>query len=342
MACLQQSTVTGFRFGRDGSGSVLSAAFGSAALYGTAACSVGVGYCAGVYNNGRSAFVGARAGRFNYSNDNVAVGYGTMPSSSGRCGTVAVGSRAHNSSAGGRFNQAVGAFALESGANGCLSAAVGYQAARCSTSHAMVAIGAYAHCLNVCHANIVVGHKAARSGTACGDSVIFGHCASESTSYLSTVIVGANTYVTGNYHTVWGGASNNACNCTWQNWSTFSDARDKTDISSLTDNSGLDFIDRLRPVSFNLDLRAQYVSECGFTYGQKDGTLASEKKSYGFIAQEVKEVMDDLGIEFAGVGYTEVQDIYNITEEEFIAPLTKAIQKLDERTQSLKTKVGTI
>jgi hypothetical protein len=109
MASLKQSTVNNNRFGRDGSGGLLSAAFGAAALYGTAPCSVGVGYCAGVYNNARSAFVGVRAGRFNYSNDNVAVGYGTMVSSSGRYGTVAVGSRAHNSSAGGRFNQAVGA-----------------------------------------------------------------------------------------------------------------------------------------------------------------------------------------------------------------------------------------
>ena len=140
---------------------------------------------------------------------------------------------------------------------------------------------------------------------------------------------------------IWGGASNNACNCVWGGWSYFSDARDKTDIEPLTCTTGLQFIKKLRPVSFNPDNRQRYVEECNFEYGQKDGTLAVNKKNYGFIAQEVKQALEELNItDFSGLGYTESQDAYRLTYAEFIAPLTKAIQELDERTQALKLKIG--
>jgi hypothetical protein len=127
----------------------------------------------------------------------------------------------------------------------------------------------------------------------------------------------------------------------WGGWSYFSDARDKTDIEPLNCNTGLKFIKKLRPVSFNFDNRENYVRECNFEYGQKDGTLAVNKKEYGFIAQEIKQSLEELNItDFSALKYNEEQDAYRLTYADFLAPLTKAIQELDERTQTLKLKIG--
>jgi hypothetical protein len=211
----------------------------------------------------------------------------------------------------------------------------------------MTAIGAYALCLGGpnsynANLNIAIGTNSSKQVLNGTRNITVGFCSGQSSDFSNTIVVGANAAVSADSHTVWGGVNNSVCNCIWVNWSTFSDANDKTDVESLTDNEGIDFITRLRPVSYNLDLRGKYVHNCGYEYGIKDGSQANEKKSYGLIAQEVRGVMDDLDLEFAGVGYDEVKDIYNMTMEEFIAPITKAIQNLDARTQKLIAKVETL
>ena len=40
--------------------------------------------------------------------------------------------------------------------------------------------------------------------------------------------------------------------------------------------------------------------------------------------------------------YNEEQDAYRLTYADFLAPLTKAIQELDTRTQALKLRVGLV
>jgi hypothetical protein len=140
-------------------------------------------------------------------------------------------------------------------------------------------------------------------------------------------------------HTVWGNASNNVCNCVYADWTNVSDARDKTNISSLPDNLGLRFINKLRPVKFNSDHRDVYVNRCGFEYGQKDGTLASDKEHYGLIAQEIKQALNELDVQFDALGYSENQDAYRLTYNELIAPVIKAIQELDKRIISIENRL---
>jgi hypothetical protein len=188
--------------------------------------------------------------------------------------------------------------------------------------------------------NVVIGHRANKTyGGKC--NVIIGRCAGYANPYNSVIIIGTDVSVTDNYHIVWGNSNNNVYNCVWGGWSYFSDARDKTDIEPLTCNTGIKFIKKLRPVSFNFDNRKNYVDKCNFTYGQKDGTLAVEKKEYGFIAQELKQALEELNItDFDALKYNEDKDAYRLSYTSFLAPLTKAIQELDERTQALKLKIG--
>lgn len=123
-------------------------------------------------------------------------------------------------------------------------------------------------------------------------------------------------------------------------WSYGSDGRDKTNVQPLRTSLGLEFIKRIRPVSYVWDNRDNYVMECGFEYGTKDGTLAQTRKHYGVIAQDIQAVLTELGESFEGLSYDEQKDAYRMQYSTLIGPLTKAIKELDERTQELKQKVG--
>lgn len=363
MASLLQSTINSMRFGRDVCGNITSTAFGCDTLRDNNTCSVAVGYCSGatVYTVGvnicrptKAVFIGNGAGRFSYGPSNVGFGAGSFGGFSNRCRGVAVGFRAFPGFSYGRDSTAIGAFATENGHHNVQTVAIGFGAIKGEPGPPvrrggdnMTAIGAYALCKGGpnsynANLNIAIGTNSSKQVLNGTRNITVGFCSGYSSDFSNTIVVGANAAVSADNHTVWGGVNNSVCNCIWANWSTFSDANDKTDVESLTDNEGIDFITRLRPVSYNLDLRGKYVHNCGYEYGIKDGSQANEKKSYGLIAQEVRGVMDDLDLEFAGVGYDEAKDIYNMTMEEFIAPITKAIQNLDARTQKLIAKVETL
>jgi hypothetical protein len=162
------------------------------------------------------------------------------------------------------------------------------------------------------------------------------------TTEQNTIAVGFCAFTSGgnSNHTVWGNSSNNVCNCVYAAWSNVSDCRDKTNIKALPDNLGLRFIKKLKPVSFNLDNRDTYVRECKCDYGVKDGTLAGTKEHYGLIAQDLREVLDELGAKFDGLGHDPEKDAYRLTYEELIAPMIKAIQELEERVTTIENKLA--
>lgn len=341
MATLQQSEINGFRFGRTAGNQNYTAAFGRYAGNSTNNVVAAVGYRVAINNTSYSAFAGARAGELNYNVSNVGVGFCAFQGQGNRYQSTAVGQRAQRSGTSGRHNVALGSFAFDGGSTHVQSVAIGVNAGRCSNADNAMFAGVDAGCNTSGTENTFIGFRAGRCNTSGVQNTVIGRYAGYSSNLNRTVVIGSNTSVSGNCHMVWGGSGNNQDNCVWGGWSYFSDARDKTDIEPLTCVTGLKFIKKLRPVSFNLDNRENYVRECNFPFGQKDGTLAVASKDYGFIAQEVKQVLEELNItDFSALGYTESQDAYRLTYADFIAPLTKAIQELDERTQALKLKIG--
>jgi hypothetical protein len=341
MATLQQSTINSFRFGRAAGNQNYTAAFGRYALNSTNNYSTGAGYRVGLNNTSYSAFAGARAGNYNYNISNVGIGFCAFNGSGGRYQSTAVGQRAQRSSTSGRHNVAIGSFAFDAGSSHVQSVALGVNAGRNSNADNATFIGVNAGCSVSGTENTFIGFDAGRSHTSGYGTMGIGRCAGYSANAIRAISIGSSTSATGTWHIAWGGSGNNTCNCVWGGWSYFSDARDKTDIEPLTCTTGLQFIKKLRPVSFNFDNRENYVRECNFEYGQKDGTLAVNKKEYGFIAQEIKQSLEELNItDFSALKYNEEQDAYRLTYADFLAPLTKAIQELDERTQTLKLKIG--
>lgn len=92
-----------------------------------------------------------------------------------------------------------------------------------------------------------------------------------------------------------------------------SDARHKTQVQSSV--LGLEFIKELNPVS--------YV-----------WTQEGKRPHYGFIAQEIEQLLVQKQLDFAGFIYDNATDTYGLRYDEFIAPIVKAIQELNNEIQS--------
>ncbi len=340
MATLQNSTVNGLALGRDAGGNIDSNRFGNGSG-GSGNNKTAFGYLAGnVASNVRNSFVGAQAGRNNSGFYNVAVGNCAMLGSGGGCKSNAIGQRALACFASGRDVNAVGSFAGCNN-NNVQSEFAGVNAGRCNTAPNNQVIGVDAGCLTSGTENLAIGFRALRANTSGIRNLALGAYAIQTSNADWRIGIGFNSVPSATCgHITWGNSSNNVCNCVYGNWSTGSDGRDKTNVQALTENLGLAFIKKLRPVSYVWDTREQYVQECGFEYGVKDGSLTGTRKHYGVIAQELKQAATDLGEKFDGLLYDEKKDGYRLKYETLIAPLTKAIKELDERTQQLKQQVG--
>ena len=121
-----------------------------------------------------------------------------------------------------------------------------------------------------------------------------------------------------------------------------SDARDKADI--IPESLGLNFINALIHVQFRWDMREAYrIPNGDGTYMElvKDGSKKRNRYHNGFIAQDVKNVMDTLGVDFGGYQDHSIKggyDVLSLGYEEFIAPMCKAIQELNDKIEMLENR----
>src|SRR6185503_17166740 len=124
-------------------------------------------------------------------------------------------------------------------------------------------------------------------------------------------------------------------------WTDVSDGRFKKNISENV--HGLDFILKLRPVIYNLEVNKlaahlkedEHIDENGSRrYIQPDVETQrsrdeKEQIQYsGFIAQEVEKAAQTIGYDFNGVVKPgNVDDLYGLQYSQFVMPLVKAIQE---------------
>jgi hypothetical protein len=107
-----------------------------------------------------------------------------------------------------------------------------------------------------------------------------------------------------------------------------SDARDKCDITTL--NSGMDFLRQVRPVHF--------------TWNMRDGGKVGVKET-GFIAQELREVLDASEIKpwLADLVISNDDDSrLEATPGKLLPLMVRAIQELQEQVDALKAEVETL
>ena len=128
-----------------------------------------------------------------------------------------------------------------------------------------------------------------------------------------------------------------------------SDRRAKTDI--LESDLGLNFINLLRPVKYKkyYEPNAPFLDEDGQIILNEDGLRMVDtsknyygtRNHYGFIAQEVKEALDQVGVgsNFSGWALADISDPesqQSLSYDKFIAPMAKAIQELSARLDALE------
>ncbi len=301
----------------------LNTAVGSGTLYSntTGTHNTAVGYWALYHNTtgNNNTAVGYHALRDNTTGShNVAVGHQALSVNTTGNWNVAVGRLALGSNTTGSYNTAVGHWALKNNTTGNYNTAIGYQALQDNTTGSYnTAVGKYA--LFYSYGNeyqTAVGVWASPGGT---NTTAIGYQANAG---------GSNRVRFGNSSITWIGGV--------VNWSTYSDARIKRRVQE--DVPGLDFILRLRPVTYQFDIDTQQLITRGrIDTATWEGKYDIERIRFsGFIAQEVEAAAQAIGYDFSGVTLPmHERDIYSLRYAEFVVPLVKAVQELAEEEQRL-------
>jgi hypothetical protein len=167
-----------------------------------------------------------------------------------------------------------------------------------------------------------------RMGILSGGNVLFYNQSQVSTNSDNVTTLGANG---ARWSAVW------AANGTIQT----SDERLKTEVT----NSSLasDFIKALRPVSYKWieggkRHTGEYDEDNNWVYESTPG----QRTHWGFIAQEVKQVADDAGVDFGGWVLGDKDDpesTQSLRYDQFIAPLTAALQEALAKIETLEAEV---
>ncbi|MHC1776301.1 MAG: tail fiber domain-containing protein [Lentimicrobium sp.] len=129
-------------------------------------------------------------------------------------------------------------------------------------------------------------------------------------------------------------------------WSTFSDGRYKRDIEENI--PGLAFVNRLRPVSYTVDISGldNHYPKPALREGQKTAEVtdvsSQEKIRYsGFIAQEVETAANELNFTFSGIDKPVKEgNLYGIRYADFVVPLVKAVQELSNMVEMQQREIG--
>jgi hypothetical protein len=125
-------------------------------------------------------------------------------------------------------------------------------------------------------------------------------------------------------------------------WSSTSDARFKTNVKENV--PGLDFILKLKPVTFNWDLHKldAYEGKSDSIYAHNE-TLRKAREDRekqvctGFLAQQVEAAAKQCGFNFSAIHKPENDKTpYSLSYAEFVVPLVKAVQEQQTEIDLLK------
>ena len=305
---------------------------------------------------------------------NTAAGIKALFRSTTQYNLVAVGDSAlYNNGTGASasqalYNTAVGSKALFGNTTGNVNTACGYQTLlNCTTGGGNTANGAgalYSNTTGVFNTgngynplyftttggyNTGNGFGALFSNTTGSYNTSAGYGADvNSGSYNNTTIIGSNATGTASNQVRVGSSAVTSIGG-FANWTNISDGRVKKNIKDNV--PGLAFINKLKPVTYNLDLDAadKIIQRPVITdaEGKSIATAAEELQAKnekekivysGFVAQQVEQAAKSIGYNFSGVDAAKNdKDLYGLRYAEFVVPLVKAVQELSIDNEQLKT-----
>ncbi len=318
-----------------------------------------------LYSNSTGAWNVANGYQALYSNttgfDNIANGYQALYHNTTGGNNVANGYQALYSNQTGTNNIANGIWSLAANINGSDNVATGYQALDnnvygsnniatgnsalfWNSGSSNIAIGVNSlHDNSSGNFNVAVGESSFATNQSGSNNSAFGSLASVASVNLNNAtaigfgatVNASNKVVIGNNSvTVIGGKVS---------WSTLSDGRFKNNIKENV--PGLDFIKKLRPVTYNLQLQ-----EFDKFLGKKDSLIKANAADYareekklhtGFVAQEVEKAAKELNYDFDGVNHPQNdKDNYSLAYADFVPSLVKAVQQLSKMNEEKDAKIS--
>jgi hypothetical protein len=288
--------------------------------------------------------VGAQALRDNTTGEsNTAVGLNALALSTTGSNNTATGRGALQQNTTGGSNTAFGRNALLNNTTAANNTAMGFQAAEAITTgdenviigdNALPAATTAARCTivgRIAGTNITTG----ADNTGIGRYSLYGLTTGSGNVGLGDILAGGQIFAitTESNRLI---AGHNAITNAYVKvaWTVTSDSRDKTNVSDAT--YGLDFVTKLKPVTFKWDERSKYAD------GIPNGTHKGNKTQLGFLAQDVIALEESLGTPSNDllVADNEQAENLKITESKMIPALVKAIQELKAEVDSLKQQLG--
>ncbi len=342
-----------------------NAALGSGALQNntTGNDNVGIGfqslYAAAANDN---IAIGYQSLYSNTASDNIALGYHSMYSNTTGDNNIAIGPIALYENTTGKNNTVVGSNALYANTTGNYNSAFGNDVLNHNTvGYDNTGIGDEALFYTTSGAfNTAMGVQALKTNTTGTDNVAVGFEAlfSNSTGYDLTGLGDFTNVSSGglnNSTAIGTGATITASNQVrignssvtsiggQVGWSNFSDGRYKQNIKQNV--PGLAFINKLQPITYTLN---EDAIEKKLHEGEK-GSQASDLRMQqsiqekskiiytGFIAQDVEKTARSLNYDFSGVDKPkdDQQSFYGLRYGDFVVPLVKAVQELNDSLQKV-------
>lgn len=130
----------------------------------------------------------------------------------------------------------------------------------------------------------------------------------------------------------------------YANWSNVSDERVKKNVNENV--IGLDFILKLRPVTYNLNIASinSIIKPGQELFESKENKAIQQKEEIvysGFVAQEVEKAAQSVGFNFSGVDAPKNEhDLYGLRYSDFVVPLVKSIQELSKKIEYLESELA--
>jgi len=235
----------------------------------------------------------------------------------------------------GSENVAVGHMALTNNQTGDKNTALGYQALWACKGWDNTAAGHYALLSNTTgfdnaamgvnalgsnttgNGNTAIGKNSMAWLTIGDNNTAIGFDSNIANGISNSTAIGYQATVNSSNKIVIGNASVTTIG-SYGTWTNYSDRRLKENIV-YSGNLGLNFITRLKPASYN------YIKD------------TNKHRRDGLIAQDVQQVLKELGIEFSGLIIDNDADkTQNLAYAEFVIPLINAVNELNAKNLQLQ------
>ncbi len=298
-------------------------------------------------------FVGNQAGYTARSHGSTFIGSEAGMNHTGGVRCTFVGYQAGKNNGNWNYNTYIGFGAGRmAGDNSFANTYIGCEVAvNSTTGRRNVIIGSQAAQNNNGSQNVFIGRMVGSANATGSNNVIIGRRSTGAAASSNVVLLGANINISNGFFTsnlAQIGDANMALIGGYTTWTNLSDKRFKKNIQN--DVPGIDFITKLRPVTYNTDVlkltqflsgkNAPVLKEATYLEGAKNKAAITYT---GFIAQEVEAAAKEVNYNFSGViAPKSKKDHYRVSYAEFVVPLVKATQEQQEIIEAQRAKISTL